>query len=103
MFVSTCSQKSARSEGSASIHSIATEPERAVEQVRPSLQALAELMDEGAQVVITYPNDDAGGRAIITEISFVFGRNAARTAFTSVVSAKLASIPQRERTSTKKR
>ncbi len=50
-------------------HSIATEPERAVEQVRPSLEALATEVAAGAQVVITYPNDDAGGRAIIAEIS----------------------------------
>jgi UDP-N-acetylglucosamine 2-epimerase (non-hydrolysing)/GDP/UDP-N,N'-diacetylbacillosamine 2-epimerase (hydrolysing) len=50
-------------------HSIATEPERAVEQVRPSLEVLSEQIASGAQVVISYPNDDAGGRAIIGEIA----------------------------------
>jgi len=50
-------------------HSIATEPERAVEQVRPSLEVLAQQVAAGAQVLITYPNDDAGGRAIIGEIT----------------------------------
>lgn len=57
-------------------HSVTTEYEQASQQVRPSLEALAEAVDEwGCQVLITYPNDDAGGRRIITEIeSFDKGR-----------------------------
>ena len=49
-------------------HSIATEPEKAAEQVAPSLHALAQLASAGCQVLITYPNNDAGGRAIIAAI-----------------------------------
>jgi UDP-hydrolysing UDP-N-acetyl-D-glucosamine 2-epimerase len=49
-------------------HSIATEFDRAAEQVRPSLSALEEAGAEwGCQTIITYPNDDAGGRLIIEE------------------------------------
>jgi UDP-hydrolysing UDP-N-acetyl-D-glucosamine 2-epimerase len=49
-------------------HSIATEPEKAAEQVRPSLDALAEVASGGFQVLATYPNNDAGGQAILAEI-----------------------------------
>lgn len=49
-------------------HSIATEPEKALDQIGPSLDALAELAAEGCQILITYPNNDAGGATIIGEI-----------------------------------
>jgi UDP-N-acetylglucosamine 2-epimerase (non-hydrolysing)/GDP/UDP-N,N'-diacetylbacillosamine 2-epimerase (hydrolysing) len=49
-------------------HSVATEQDEAAEQVRASLDALGSLIGEGYQAVITYPNDDAGGRAIIAEL-----------------------------------
>lgn len=50
-------------------HSVATEFDQAAEQVRPSLAALEEAAEEwGCQVIITYPNDDAGGRRIMREI-----------------------------------
>ncbi len=50
-------------------HSVATEFERAAEQVSPSLAALEDAGREWCcQVVITYPNDDAGGRRIINAI-----------------------------------
>lgn len=49
-------------------HSVTTEFEKAAVQVKPSLQALRILAKEGCQVVITYPNNDAGGRRIIEEI-----------------------------------
>lgn len=50
-------------------HSISTEPERAAGQVRPSLTALGRAMETlGAQVVATYPNNDAGGAAIVAEL-----------------------------------
>ncbi len=48
-------------------HSVATEYEAAAAQVRPSLSALRRLAMTGYQVVITYPNADAGGRRIIAE------------------------------------
>ncbi|BDU71013.1 UDP-N-acetyl glucosamine 2-epimerase [Mesoterricola silvestris] len=50
-------------------HSVATEFEAAVLQVEPSLRALERLAAEGWQVIITYPNNDAGGRAIIERLA----------------------------------
>lgn len=49
-------------------HSVATEFEKADAQVRPSLEAMEILARKNCQVVITYPNNDAGGRRIIREI-----------------------------------
>lgn len=50
-------------------HSVATEFEEAAEQVRPSLLALEDAGHEwGCQSVVTFPNDDAGGRSIIREM-----------------------------------
>ncbi len=49
-------------------HSVTTEFEKATDQVKPSLEAMRVLAKEGYQVVITYPNSDAGGRRIIKEI-----------------------------------
>jgi UDP-hydrolysing UDP-N-acetyl-D-glucosamine 2-epimerase len=47
-------------------HSIATEFHQAAAQVNPSLLALEEAGREwGCQTIITYPNDDAGGKAIM--------------------------------------
>lgn len=54
-------------------HSVATEAEKAAEQIRPSLQALAKLAGDGFQAVITYPNSDAGGRRMIAEIELLRG------------------------------
>jgi UDP-N-acetylglucosamine 2-epimerase (non-hydrolysing)/GDP/UDP-N,N'-diacetylbacillosamine 2-epimerase (hydrolysing) len=47
-------------------HSVSTEFERAAEQVQPSIDAIKRLADEGIQTVLTYPNNDAGGQAIIS-------------------------------------
>jgi len=49
-------------------HSVTTEFDRAAEQVAPSLGALERLAADGIQVVVTYPNNDAGGRAIIERL-----------------------------------
>ena len=49
-------------------HSITTEFELAAHQIRPALEAMRRLAKEGCQVVVTYPNNDAGGKAIIAEI-----------------------------------
>ena len=46
-------------------HPVTTEVDQAAQQIRPSLDALAEL---GYQTVITYPNGDAGSEAMIAEI-----------------------------------
>ena len=49
-------------------HSVSTEFERAAEQVAPSIDAIKRLADDGIQTVLTYPNNDAGGQAIISEL-----------------------------------
>ncbi len=54
-------------------HSVATESEEAAAQIRPSLAALREAAARGFQVVITYPNSDAGGRRMILEIERLQG------------------------------
>ena len=46
-------------------HSITTEILEAADQVLPSLEAMKQLAAEGVQVLLTYPNNDAGGSAII--------------------------------------
>lgn len=46
-------------------HSVTTEFDQANEQIQPSLEALKRLAMLGYQVIITYPNNDAGGRTII--------------------------------------
>jgi UDP-hydrolysing UDP-N-acetyl-D-glucosamine 2-epimerase len=56
-------------------HSITTEFEQAAEQVRPSIQAMKQLAEQGVQVVLTYPNNDAGGPAIITELAALAERS----------------------------
>ena len=54
-------------------HSVTTEFEQATEQIRPSLRVLQQLASEGNQIIITYPNNDAGGRRIIDEIERLNG------------------------------
>ena len=49
-------------------HSVATEFDQAEAQIVPSLEALGVLAGEGYQIIITYPNNDAGGRLIINKI-----------------------------------
>jgi len=49
-------------------HSVTTEFDLASNQIEPSLRALETLSKEGVQVIITYPNNDAGGRSIIKKI-----------------------------------
>jgi UDP-N-acetylglucosamine 2-epimerase (non-hydrolysing)/GDP/UDP-N,N'-diacetylbacillosamine 2-epimerase (hydrolysing) len=49
-------------------HSITTEVEDVASQIRPSLEALKYFSRKGIQVIITYPNNDAGGRRIIKEV-----------------------------------
>jgi UDP-N-acetylglucosamine 2-epimerase (non-hydrolysing)/GDP/UDP-N,N'-diacetylbacillosamine 2-epimerase (hydrolysing) len=53
-------------------HSVATEYECAGEQVRPALEALEDAIARwDCQVIVTYPNDDAGGRRIVRELERV--------------------------------
>jgi UDP-hydrolysing UDP-N-acetyl-D-glucosamine 2-epimerase len=49
-------------------HSVTTEFDQAVSQLRPSLEALEGLAKKGVQVILTYPNNDAGGRQIIESL-----------------------------------
>ena len=49
-------------------HSVSTEFEKAAEQVEPSIHAIKRLADEGVQTVLTFPNNDAGGKVIIQKL-----------------------------------
>ena len=50
-------------------HSVTTEFDQASSQLSPSLRALNRLAEEGAQIIATYPNNDAGGRHIIDDLN----------------------------------
>ena len=49
-------------------HSVTTEFSKSGEQVKPSLEALKSLADSGVQVILTYPNNDAGSDLIINQL-----------------------------------
>jgi UDP-N-acetylglucosamine 2-epimerase (non-hydrolysing)/GDP/UDP-N,N'-diacetylbacillosamine 2-epimerase (hydrolysing) len=49
-------------------HSVTTEFDHAVEQLLPSLAAIEKLAAAGVQCILTYPNNDAGGRQIIEQL-----------------------------------
>jgi len=49
-------------------HSVTTEVDETVRQLKPSLKTLKELARQDVQSIITYPNNDAGGRRVISEI-----------------------------------
>ena len=49
-------------------HSVTTEFDQAADQVEASLAAMLDLAEDGVQVILTYPNNDAGGRQIIQAI-----------------------------------
>lgn len=49
-------------------HSVTTEFEQATRQVVPSLEALSRLAAAGVRLILTYPNNDAGGGRIIKEL-----------------------------------
>ena len=55
-------------------HSVTTEFDAAARQVRPSLAAMERLAEEDVQVILTYPNNDAGGKAIIAELDKIADR-----------------------------
>lgn len=54
-------------------HSVTTEFEEAAAQLDPSLSALRRLAARGVQIVVTYPNNDAGGRTIIAGLTALAG------------------------------
>jgi UDP-hydrolysing UDP-N-acetyl-D-glucosamine 2-epimerase len=49
-------------------HSVTTLFDQSIEQINYSLEAIKRVAAEGVQVIITYPNNDAGGQAIIGEL-----------------------------------
>jgi UDP-hydrolysing UDP-N-acetyl-D-glucosamine 2-epimerase len=49
-------------------HSVATQSEEAAHQIKPILANLTSFAENDVQVILTYPNNDAGGRRIISEI-----------------------------------
>lgn len=54
-------------------HSVSTEFDNAAEQLAPSLRAIKLLAAEGVQTILTYPNNDAGGQAIIEQLKIFDG------------------------------
>lgn len=50
-------------------HSVTTEFDQATQQVEPSLDAMRRLAADGVQIILTYPNNDAGGRHIIEALN----------------------------------
>jgi UDP-hydrolysing UDP-N-acetyl-D-glucosamine 2-epimerase len=50
-------------------HSVSTEVDAAKSQILPSLEAIEKLADMGVQFIITYPNNDAGGKQITDELN----------------------------------
>ena len=49
-------------------HSVTTEFDKSTQQLLPSLDAIERLAEEGVQIILTYPNNDAGGKKIIDEL-----------------------------------
>lgn len=58
-------------------HSVTTQFDQAVAQISPALQALEVVARKGVQVILTYPNNDAGGRLIIDELKKFAAKNIA--------------------------
>jgi UDP-hydrolysing UDP-N-acetyl-D-glucosamine 2-epimerase len=58
-------------------HSVTTEFEHAARQSEPSIGAIEKLAAQGVQIILTYPNNDAGGRAIIESLEALAGRRVA--------------------------
>ncbi len=56
-------------------HSIPTEIEDTLKQIRPSIKACTVLAQKGFQVILTYPNNDAGGQRIIKELEKLKKKN----------------------------
>jgi UDP-hydrolysing UDP-N-acetyl-D-glucosamine 2-epimerase len=50
-------------------HSVTTQFDQAPDQLRPILRGVRDLADQGVQFLLTYPNNDAGGRRLIDELN----------------------------------
>jgi UDP-N-acetylglucosamine 2-epimerase (non-hydrolysing)/GDP/UDP-N,N'-diacetylbacillosamine 2-epimerase (hydrolysing) len=55
-------------------HSVTTEYDLAAAQLKPSLAAIEDLAKDGIQVILTYPNNDAGGSQIIESLELFKAR-----------------------------
>ena len=60
-------------------HSVTTEFDQAISQLQPSLDALELLAGDGVQIILTYPNNDAGGRQIIEQLKAFAARKVPNT------------------------
>jgi UDP-N-acetylglucosamine 2-epimerase (non-hydrolysing)/GDP/UDP-N,N'-diacetylbacillosamine 2-epimerase (hydrolysing) len=60
-------------------HSVTTQFEEAADQLVPSLRAMETLARDGIQVILTYPNNDAGGRRIIEALEAFAARGVPNT------------------------
>jgi len=58
-------------------HSVTTEYEKVGFQFKSTLQAIEDMASKGVQIVITYPNNDAGGKTIIELLTKLSHRNLA--------------------------
>jgi len=58
-------------------HSVTTEFDQAAVQLEPSLSALETTANDGIQIILTYPNNDAGGRQIIERLELFSKRKVA--------------------------
>ncbi len=58
-------------------HSVTTQFEAAEAQLAPSLEAIEKLASEGVMCLLTYPNNDAGGRRIISTLEAFAARGLA--------------------------
>lgn len=55
-------------------HSVTTEFNSAKSQILPSLNAIRKLAETGVQCILTYPNNDAGGKQIIESLEEFAGK-----------------------------
>ena len=60
-------------------HSVSTEFSHAAAQLEPTLQAIEMLATNGVQTILTYPNNDAGGQAIIEQLKIFGAKNIPNT------------------------
>lgn len=56
-------------------HSVTTEYDKAIEQLEPSIQAIRNLALHDVQIILTYPNNDAGGKTIINRLVLLSNLN----------------------------
>ena len=71
-------------------HSVTTEFDQADAQIKPSLEAIEDLCgNDDVQAIVTYPNNDAGGRRIIAELGAFAGKKLKNVQLRSSLGRKL--------------